>query len=251
MAEAFKMNKIQSMEKTLHELKKEISLLRKELQRIEASLMAERLESVERAIAQNYIELYIDEVEEEIDETLEHILREECAKREQCKQIFKKSLGEPLKKYKKDGLKEVLIKLDKELSQVESVLKKSINTSCEACYRKLQKSLQKQRKTLQKIADLKLTLEKRENRKQLDVPNLVKDVLEPIANPARLSILIAVHQGRKGFSDLSEITGMRGGHLIFHLKRLLTSGLIAQNGRKGDYVITSKGERVIKKLLSI
>lgn len=245
------MDKLHSVERILRELREEISLLRKELQRIEASLIAERLQSVERAMAQNYIELYLDQAEEGMDETVEHILREECRKRELCKQNFKNSLIESFNAYRKEGLKEALIKLDEELIHVEAALKKSINTSCETCYRKLQKSLQKQRKNLQKIAGLRSTAEELETRKQVDLSNLVKDVLEPIANPARLKILIAVHQGRKGFSELSEVTGMKGGHIIFHLKRLLHSGLITQNGRKGDYIITSKGEKVIKKILSI
>jgi len=44
---------------------------------------------------------------------------------------------------------------------------------------------------------------------------------------------------------------MRGGHLTFHLDQLLSAGLIAQNGRKGDYVITSRGVEVIKKLMTL
>jgi len=246
-----KLDKPKSTEKILEELKEEISRLREELRRIEASLMAERLESIERAMAKNYLELYIDQVEESIDERVECILRRECKRRVRCKENFKNSLEDPLRTCKKKGLKEALFKLDEKLNQIEDALKRALDTPCETCYRRLQKSLRKQRENLQRIAGLKSTAEVLRRKKQVDVSSFVNDVLEPLANPARLTILIAVHQGRRSFSELSQMTGMRGGHLIFHLKRLLYSGLIVQDGRKGDYIITSKGERVIRKLLSI
>jgi len=246
-----KLDKPKSTEKILEELKEEVSRLRCELRRIEASLIADRIESVERAIAKNYLELYINQIEENIDENLEHLLRSDCKRRVQCKQNFEKSLKSLLETCREEGLKEALSKLDEKLSQIGDVLKKAIKTPCETCYRRFQKSLQKQRENLQKIAGFKPTSDVLQRKKQVDVPALVKDVLEPVANPARLTILIAIHQGRRSFSELSQMTGMKGGHLIFHLKRLLHSGLIVQDGRKGHYVITSKGESIIRKLLSI
>jgi predicted transcriptional regulator len=43
--------------------------------------------------------------------------------------------------------------------------------------------------------------------------------------------------------------GAEGGHLIFHLKKLLDSKLIAQEDNKGDYIITPKGADAIRKIL--
>ncbi len=42
---------------------------------------------------------------------------------------------------------------------------------------------------------------------------------------------------------------LKGGHLIFHLKKLLDSGLIAQEDNKGDYIITPNGVDAVKKIL--
>ena len=41
---------------------------------------------------------------------------------------------------------------------------------------------------------------------------------------------------------------LKGGHLIFHIKKLLDSQFIAQEDNKGDYIITPKGVDAIKKI---
>ena len=73
-------------------------------------------------------------------------------------------------------------------------------------------------------------------------------MLEPLANSSRLKIFLSIYEGKKSFSKLSQISNLKGGHLIFHLKKLLDSGLIIQEDNKGDYVITQKGVDVIKKI---
>lgn len=47
------------------------------------------------------------------------------------------------------------------------------------------------------------------------------------------------------FSSLSELTGLRGGNLLFHIQKLLGSGMILQRHERGDYMITEKGYRAL------
>jgi len=37
-----------------------------------------------------------------------------------------------------------------------------------------------------------------------------------------------------------EITGLRGGNLLFHIQKLLETNLILQRHERGDYMITKK-----------
>src|SRR5660397_112013 len=67
---------------------------------------------------------------------------------------------------------------------------------------------------------------------------IVNDILEPLSNKARLQILKAIAIETKTFSALSELTGLRGGNLLFHLQKLLDSGMILQRHERGDYMIT-------------
>ena len=50
----------------------------------------------------------------------------------------------------------------------------------------------------------------------------------------------------KTFSALSHLTSLRGGNLLFHLQKLMESGMILQRHERGDYMITEKGFRVLR-----
>jgi predicted transcriptional regulator len=42
------------------------------------------------------------------------------------------------------------------------------------------------------------------------------------------------------------MTGLRGGNLLFHLRKLQDSGTFLQRKEWGDYVITDKGYQILK-----
>jgi predicted transcriptional regulator len=74
---------------------------------------------------------------------------------------------------------------------------------------------------------------------------MVKSVLEPISNKQRLQILKSMASETMTFTALSELTGLRGGNLLFHIQKLLESDLILQRHERGDYMITEKGYNLL------
>jgi predicted transcriptional regulator len=80
---------------------------------------------------------------------------------------------------------------------------------------------------------------------------VMSDILEPVSNHQRLEILRAVAFETKSFSAFSELTGLRGGNLLFHLQKLTDSGLILQQHERGDYMITEKGFKILQGLNEI
>jgi DNA-binding transcriptional ArsR family regulator len=74
---------------------------------------------------------------------------------------------------------------------------------------------------------------------------VVKDLLEPVASPPRFQILRSLSSGTKTFSDISQLTGLRGGNLLFHIRKLTDSGMILQRHERGDYIITDKGFKTL------
>ena len=76
----------------------------------------------------------------------------------------------------------------------------------------------------------------------------MQEVLGPMANPTRLSILKALYTESKNFSALSEISGLRSGNLLFHLRILTRAGLAVQKQERGDYMITRKGRELLEGL---
>ena len=79
----------------------------------------------------------------------------------------------------------------------------------------------------------------------------MREILEPVSNNHRLEILRAVAFDMKSFSAFSELTSLRGGNLLFHLQKLLDSGLILQMHERGDYMITDKGLKILQGLQEI
>lgn len=63
----------------------------------------------------------------------------------------------------------------------------------------------------------------------------------PLSSPHRVRILKALYQEERSFSDLAGVTGLRGGNLLFHLEKLLETGLISQRKDRGEYSITLWG----------
>jgi len=74
---------------------------------------------------------------------------------------------------------------------------------------------------------------------------MVKTVLEPISNKQRLQILKSMASETKTFTALSELTGLRGGNLLFHIQKLMENSLIIQRHERGDYMITKKGYNLL------
>lgn len=81
---------------------------------------------------------------------------------------------------------------------------------------------------------------------ELSADVMVESVLEPITNKHRFMIMQAVATQAQSFSELSKTTGLRGGNLLFHLRKLQDSDMILQRNERGDYVITDKGYQILK-----
>ncbi|MBP2143784.1 DNA-binding transcriptional ArsR family regulator [Methanococcus voltae] len=77
------------------------------------------------------------------------------------------------------------------------------------------------------------------------------EILEPISNIHRLKIAKSLLYANHSFSELSNITGLKSGNLLFHLQKLQNSGIIFQKFEKGNYYLSKKGEYIIKSLFKI
>ena len=86
---------------------------------------------------------------------------------------------------------------------------------------------------------------------ELQPEKIVSEICEPIANKQRLLMLKDLSGESKTFSELSKLTGLRGGNLLFHLQKLLDTGMILQRSERGDYIITRKGYSTLQGLSRI
>lgn len=81
--------------------------------------------------------------------------------------------------------------------------------------------------------------------KQLPDDLTVSEIIEPLSHRARFVMLKNLTSGGMSFRDLGEITGYEGGHLIYHLNKLASAGLVLKED-SGLYQITEKGMGVME-----
>ena len=74
-------------------------------------------------------------------------------------------------------------------------------------------------------------------------------LISPLSNVIRLKILKNLSEGGKYYKDLEEHFGIKAGHLLFHLEKLIKAGYVSQENKK--YIITVNGLRVLKLLLKL
>jgi DNA-binding HxlR family transcriptional regulator len=232
----------------LRELKQEVGSLKAELGRIEGVILKDRLSAVEEALSQNRLMQYADLLNEEASDDIDGLLNADCEKRIKCHEYFKDQLAKSLLIVKSCGSKDALADLDARINQMGIQAEKAKGTQCESCKTKFQKKLKREKRAFQTIVLVEKTNDGNCNQEVIDVPFIVENLLEPLSSPVRLKILISLYEGKKNFSKLSQIMELKGGHLIFHIKKLLDSELIAQEDNKGDYIITPKGADTIKKI---
>ena len=239
----------EAVTKALRELTQQVGSLKAELGRIESVILKDRLNAVEEALSQNRLMQYADLLNEEANDDIDRLLNADCEKKTKCHEYLREQLAENLLIVKSRGSKEALADLDARINQMGGQAEKAKGTQCESCQTKFQKKLKREKRAFQTIVLVEKTNSDDRNQEAVNIPFIVENFLEPLANPVRLKILIALYEGKKNFSKLSQLMELKGGHLIFHIKKLLDSKLIGQEDNKGDYIITPKGVDAIRKIL--
>jgi DNA-binding HxlR family transcriptional regulator len=234
----------------LNILRQEIKNIRSDMNRIEESVIKQRLEAIEQTLSQNHLKVYAHQRSENIHQDISQMLKPDCDKRGKCLEYFKGKIEDSTRIIQEAGPKKAISDLDNKITENELNIEKSKGATCEACFKNFNKKLKREKRAYQEIT-LVEDINKPENGTNLDVPFLVDNLLEPLANYSRLTILSSVKEGKRSFSELSKITNTKAGHLAFHLRKLVAAKLIAQEATKGDYIITQRGFELFKKLESL
>ena len=124
-------------------------------------------------------------------------------------------------------------------------------SKCEQCFSEVSSLFIKQVNLMRSMRIYSDNQEYKSDISSIKTDTIISEILEPVSNNHRLEILRAVAFDMKSFSAFSELTSLRGGNLLFHLQRLLESGLILQLHERGDYMITDKGLKILQGLQEI
>ncbi|NLN44624.1 MAG: winged helix-turn-helix transcriptional regulator, partial [Methanosarcina sp.] len=173
-----------------------------------------------------------------------------CGMRDFCETAFRELLQETAGLVGRDRIEAETINLYRD--RLEELKKEAKTSSCSTCFSEATNLFEKQVKLMRSLQIYKdLEGDKKIDISEIEPEKLVSEVCEPIANRQRLLMLKALSGESKTFSELSKLTGLRGGNLLFHLQKLLETGMVLQRNERGDYIITRKGYSTLQGLSRI
>ena len=233
----------------------EIGELRKELQSFRAETR-QRLELIEgevtKQVSLNYNRAIVDYLQ---SATLDFIDSMKCERGGDAEARCKQKMREIQRKYldllKAGRFRDSLGAL-KEAIEVSTSMEKGLSSTgsmvCAECMKKETDFLEINGGLLSQLTMLQEPLapvsDERSTIRTLDPVAMEQGILDPIAHRARLQVMLSIFKGENRFADFTAATGLKGGHLIYHINKLLESGLVQQYESK-DYVLTRKGLKTL------
>lgn len=203
------------------------------------------IETILSGSQNSLINAIIGHVYSDIEDDLENNMVRKCEMRDECKSNFTGFLHDNADLLRSSEIDEDIIK--KNQSALIDMRNSAPLKQCEKCFSEVQNLFGDQINLMRSLQIYNVADEKK-----LEISSIGEDfivsVLEPLSNRQRMQMLKAIALETKTFSSLSELTGLRGGNLLFHLQKLLDSGMILQRHERGDYMITEKGFKILKSI---
>jgi predicted transcriptional regulator len=223
----------------IRELKTEITGLRTELKRFIERANQQHVDGVLGDLKKNYADLFTNHQVDTAKTDLSARMVNDCKMRNKCFELFMDFLQNTSRHIKEGQVSDEIIQSYRE--QMKVLRKKGPYDRCDTCFSEVYRLFEKQVDLMQSLGIYTKAGENKEIIAEISDDTVVKDLLEPMANIQRFQILKALTVQTRTFSDISQLTGLRGGNLLFHIRKLTDSGLILQRHERGDYIITDKG----------
>ena len=196
-----------------------------------------------------YSNTLLNHLFEDIETGLERNMVKKCPEKKNCTSAFTALLQQNAGLIKNSKVDDTLISDNrKKLGELRCGAPFS---KCEQCFSEVSSLFIKQVNLMRSMRIYADNQDYKSDFSAIKIGVIMSEILEPVSNNQRLEILRAVAFETKSFSAFSELTGLRGGNLLFHLQKLLESGLILQQHERGDYMITEKGFKILQGLQEI
>lgn len=223
----------------MRELKTEITGLRTELKRFIERANQQHGDTVLTDLKKNYSELFTNHQVENAKADLSAHMVGDCKMRNKCYEVFMDFLQNTAQHIKDGQVSDEIIQSYRE--QMKTMRSKGPYDRCDTCFTEVHRLFEKQIDLMQSLGIYAKAREMGDAAPEIPDEVVVKDLLEPVANIQRFQILKALATQTRTFSDISQLTGLRGGNLLFHIRKLTDTGMILQRHERGDYIITDKG----------
>ena len=222
--------------------------MREELHRFMERTNQVHIQSIVSGLKTEYTGIISKTHIERAHDCLSYQMVHDCAMHDTCFKIFLDFLTTTSSHIKEGTITDEIVHSYK--AQIEEMRKKGPFEKCDTCFLEVRRLFEKQIDLMRSLGIL--------HGQECLIPvtvfpdeKIVSEIVEPIASTTRFQILQAVSAETKTFSDLSHLTKLRGGNLLFHIKKLQEAGMIIQRHERGDYVITEKGFRVLSSIREV
>lgn len=196
-----------------------------------------------------YSNTLLNHLFEDIETGLERNMVKKCSEKMNCTSAFTSLLQQNAELIKHGKVDSTLISNNRK--KLDELRCGAPFSKCEQCFSEVSSLFIKQVNLMRSMRIYSDNQEHKSNISSIKTDTIMSEILEPVSNNHRLEILKAVAFEMKSFSAFSELTGLRGGNLLFHLQKLLDNGLILQMHERGDYMITDKGLKILQGLQEI
>jgi hypothetical protein len=223
----------------MRELRTEVTGLRTELKRFIERANQQHVDTVLTDLKKNYSALFTNHQVDNAKADLSAHMVGDCKMRDKCYEVFMDFLQNTAQHIKDGKVSDEIIQSYR--GQMKTMRSKGPYDRCDTCFTEVHRLFEKQVDLMQSLGIYAKARETGESGREIPDEVVVRDLLEPVANIQRFQILKSLAVRTRTFSDLSQMTGLRGGNLLFHLRKLTDTGMILQRHERGDYVITDKG----------
>ena len=218
-----------------------------ELKQFQEMLLEERVGQIREELSGGYFDIacqsYLDEASESIDE----VIPSPCPRDriEKCRHAFRKRLENAAALLKEAGTASIEETVQRIARQDEQLLGhlKTIEP-CVPCYRKYNAEKENLVKVVEKLSSYRASIASRvvdDYVRKLPDDMVISSIVDPLSHKARFRMMKSLSSGSMSYKELTEATGYDGGHLIYHLNKLIDARLVAKSEASGRYSITEKG----------
>jgi hypothetical protein len=208
-----------------------------------------RLEAALEGSRQEYSNALLNHLFEDIETGLEKNMVKKCPEKKNCTSAFTAFLQQNAGLIKQRKVDDTLISGNRK--KLDELKCGAPYGKCEQCFSEVSSLFIRQVNLMRSMRIYAENQEHKPDISTLKTNVVMSEILEPVSNNQRFEILRSVAFETKSFSAFSEITGLRGGNLLFHLQKLTDTGLILQQHERGDYMITEKGFKILQGLNEI
>ncbi len=216
-----------------------LDAIHQDIKRLMEKSNKEYLELMLTNLKKDYLNSITSYVVNDIERDLDNNMLDPCQMRDNCKSKFTEFLVNNADLIQFDNVSGDVIN-DKRL-ELSEIRKKAPFDKCNVCFSKVDSLFNKQLSLIKSLQIYSTNEDEKPEISAIPEEMMVKSVLEPLSNKQRLQILKSMASDTMSFSALSQLTGLRGGNLLFHIQKLVDCNLILQRHERGDYMITEKG----------